>query len=231
MDVGRTGLPLSRICVGTWGENRAAGSLIAVGVWIDEQSADALAQLSIRDAASLTPGEAASWGRRLLEVVPCEVVKLKPRKYNALWRRFGSRDRVLNFCYLKAIEVLMDCYPDTCAVTYSITAPAFAVLAGEIRPRGDIDLIYLSPSGLPKDQGINAAEVLARAHYDRELGALLEHLGLASPETTPEVIESVARDQHDATWMEPLINQWGHAGIFRLFKRDTDIAEQALASR
>ncbi|HEY8172981.1 MAG TPA: ribonuclease HIII [Dehalococcoidia bacterium] len=167
------------------------GPLVVAAVAIKRSEWRVLETLGVQDSKKLTDARAASLAREIAGAFPNEVVVMMPKRYNELWVKFGSVNRLLAWAHARAIEEVLSRAPEATAAV----ADQFGdrrLIENALFERGQkIELVQMPRA--ERDPAVAAASILARAEFIRRLDLLGRDAGVRLPKGASAAVDATAR--------------------------------------
>jgi ribonuclease HIII len=154
-------------------------------------SAGTLEALGVRDSKSLSDAAAGSLAGQVRDAYPVEVVTIGPKRYNEMWAKMGSVNRVLAWAHARAIENVLERAPEATAAVADQFGDE-SLIRDALFKRGKAVQLLQMPRA-ERDPAVAAASIVARAEFLRRLRQLGEQAGLLLPKGASDGVEGVAR--------------------------------------
>ena len=161
------------------GKGDLFGPLVVAGVYVDEDTADRLIQIGVRDSKTITTD------KKILELAEeigktvrggMEVVTMGPGRYSELYKKFGNLNRLLAWAHGKVIANLHAKVPQ-CPRALSDQFGDPRLVEGELRRQG-VEIQLQQRTKAESDIAVAAASILARAEFVRQLAKLSLEVGV-----------------------------------------------------
>ena len=145
------------------------GPLVVCAARVRRQQLQELSLMGVQDSKSLADSKIVDLATRLRRICPHQVVKIGPGRYNALYPKFGSLNRLMGWAHAKAIGelaklerldwVLVDKFGEPGIVDRRLHADGFPVPISH-RTKGE------------SDPAVAVASIIARSVFLEGLGRL-----------------------------------------------------------
>ena len=161
------------------GKGDLFGPLVVAGVYVDEDTADRLVEIGVRDSKTITTdkkiGELAEEIGKTVRG-GMELITIGPERYSDLYRKFGNLNRMLAWAHGKVIANLHAKVP-SCPRALSDQFGDPKLVAGELR-RQEVEIQLEQRTKAESDIAVAAASILARAEFVRSLSRLSMQAGV-----------------------------------------------------
>jgi len=169
------------------------GPLVVAGAYVDEQLADEMRKMNVRDSKSITSdSKALEMGRDLRRMLGKRftVVKIGPQAYNRLYSRMRNVNTILAWGHARAIENMLDVLPD-CPRAISDQFGSKSQVERALFKKGrKIELIQRHKA--ESDLAVAAASIIAREQFLRSLYDMKDKYGLRIPKGASEAVKATA---------------------------------------
>jgi ribonuclease HIII len=160
------------------------GPLVIAGVYTDREIAHALRAAGVQDSKAITSDARIRALADIIRTTPgvaCEVVSMGPDRYNALYPKFKSLNRLLAWGHSRVIEALLEQRPDCPRALSDQFADAF-VLQKALGPLAKAHTFVLEQRTKGEsDVAVAAASILARERFINWMGEASSRLGITLP--------------------------------------------------
>ena len=161
------------------GKGDLFGPLVVAGVYVDEDTAERLVEIGVRDSKTITTDK--KIGELAEEIVKTvgggmELITIGPERYSDLYRKFGNLNRMLAWAHGKVIANLHAKVP-SCPRALSDQFGDPKLVAGELR-RQEVEIQLEQRTKAESDIAVAAASILARAEFVRSLSRLSMQAGV-----------------------------------------------------
>lgn len=160
------------------------GPLVIAGVYTDRDIAHALRDAGVQDSKAITSDariRSLAGTIRATPGVACEVVSMGPDRYNALYPKFKSLNRLLAWGHSRVIESLLEQRPD-CPRALSDQFAEETVLQKALGPRAkELGFTLEQRTKGESDVAVAAASILARERFINWMREASERLGITLP--------------------------------------------------
>ena len=161
------------------GKGDLFGPLVVAGVYVDEDTAERLVEIGVRDSKTITTdkkiGELAEEIGRTVRG-GMELITIGPERYSDLYQKFGNLNRMLAWAHGKVIANLHAKVP-SCPRALSDQFGDPKLVAGELR-RQEVEIQLEQRTKAESDIAVAAASILARAEFVRSLSRLSMQAGV-----------------------------------------------------
>ncbi len=167
------------------------GPLVVAAVALTADNWRVAEALGAQDSKSLTDRRATALADELRGAFPNEVVTILPPRYNELYAKLRSVNRLLAWAHARAIEEVLARAPGATAAVADQFGDE-ALIRDALFKRGrDVRLVQMPRA--ERDPAVAAASILARAEFLRRLDALGRDAGMRLPKGASAQVEAVAR--------------------------------------
>jgi ribonuclease HIII len=167
------------------------GPLVVAAVALTVENWRVLPELGVRDSKALSDARATDLAVQIRESFPHEVVVIMPPRYNQLWQKMGSVNKILAWAHGRAIENVAE----KSSVATAAVADQFgdeALIRNALFEKGrDLRLVQMPRA--ERDPAVAAASVLARAEFLRRLDRLGRSAGVRLPKGASSQVDAMAR--------------------------------------
>ncbi len=160
------------------GKGDLFGPLVVAGVYVDEDTAERLLEIGVKDSKTITTdkkiGELAEEIGKTVRG-GSELITIGPERYSELYRKFGNLNRMLAWAHGKVIANLHAKVP-SCPRALSDQFGNPRLVEGELRKQG-VEIQLEQRTKAESDIAVAAASILARAEFVRALSKLSMEAG------------------------------------------------------
>jgi len=174
---------LQRIGVDEAGKGDYFGYLVIAAVCVDDENEKLLRDMGVKDSKKLSDYAVKEMGPKIKKL-PSETVMISPEKYNKIYPKFGSLNRLLAWGHARSIENLIAKTDCTNVVTDRFAEER--VLEEQLMERGKAANVVQRING-EADMAVAAASVLARYEFLRTLRLLGREVGIVLPKGSTHV--------------------------------------------
>ena len=160
------------------GKGDLFGPLVVAGVYVDEDTADRLVEIGVRDSKTITTDKKiAELAEEIGKTVRggMELITIGPERYSDLYGKFGNLNRMLAWAHGKVIANLHAKVP-SCPRALSDQFANPRLVEGELRKQG-VEIQLQQRTKAESDIAVAAASIVARAEFVRQLGRLSMEAG------------------------------------------------------
>lgn len=168
------------------------GPLVVAAVCLTRENWRTLEALGVRDSKSLSDGAARSLAGQIRDAYPAEVVTIGPKRYNEMWAKMGSVNRVLAWAHARAIENVLERAPEATAAVADQFGDASLIRDALFKKGKAVQLLQMPRA--ERDPAVAAASIVARAEFLRRLDQLGQQAGLPLPKGASGAVEGAARE-------------------------------------
>ena len=161
------------------GKGDLFGPLVVAGVYVDEDTADRLIEIGVRDSKTITTDKKiAELAEEIGKTVRggMEVVTMGPTRYGELYKQFGNLNRLLAWAHGKVIANLRIKVP-TCPRALSDQFGDPRLVERELQKQG-VEIQLQQRTKAESDIAVAAASILARAEFVRQMAKLSAEVGV-----------------------------------------------------
>jgi len=183
------------------------GPLVSAGVYVDEQTANALLSNGIRDSKELSDNKNIELAQKVMEICKghYSIIEISPEKYNDLYEQFKREKKNLNtllaWGHAKAIEELLSKVECNTAIVDQFADERF--ILSKLQERGKkIKLIQMHKA--EQNIAVAAASILARARFLEKLSKLSSEYKVDLPKGASQSVVETARKITDTYGKETL---------------------------
>lgn len=167
------------------------GPLVVAAVALTRDNWRVLEAIGVQDSKNLADGRAIALASQIREAFPHEVIAILPPKYNELWTKFGSVNRLLAWAHARAIENVIEKVPDATAAVADQFGDESLIRKALFDRGREVRLVQMPRA--ERDPAVAAASILARAEFLRRLDQLGRGAGVRLPKGASPAVEAVAR--------------------------------------
>lgn len=163
------------------------GYLVVAGVILDEEKKKKLEELGVKDSKQLSDSKATHIATQIRRICKHDIVKISPEKYNTLYKKFKSLNKLLAWGHARVIENLLEKNEVDFVITDKFGDEKF--LKSTLFERGKKAKIQQEIRA-ESDMAVAAASVLARAEFLKTLKKLSMEIGYSLPKGATHVEEA-----------------------------------------
>ncbi len=175
-----------RIGVDETGKGDYFGYLVVAAVFVGGEEKE-LKELGVKDSKMLSDYAVGRIAPKIKKLCKYDIVKISPEKYNAIYGKFDSLNKLLAWGHAQAIENIIEKTGAKTAIIDKFGDEAF--VENEIRRRG-IRIELIQRVNGESDIAVAAASVIARDEFLRTLRALGREVGYVLPKGATHVEEA-----------------------------------------
>lgn len=163
------------------------GYLVAAGVVADDKTKEKLAEMGVKDSKRLSDSAVNNLAAVIKRTCKHDIVRISPEKYNILYRKFKSLNKLLAWSHARVIENLLQKNDVDYIITDKFGDQSFLEKTlFEKGKKAKIHQIVRAES----DIAVAAASILARAEFLKTLKALSMEIGYSLPKGATHVEEA-----------------------------------------
>ena len=172
------------------------GPLVSAGVYVDENSANRLKSLGIKDSKLLSDSKVLELSQKILNICKGQfsIVEVSPEKYNVLYEQFQKEKKNLNtllaWGHAKAIEEILNKVECKLAIADQFADEKFII--SKLQEKGR-SLTLTQAHKAEQHIAVAAASVLARARFLMKLKKLSEDIGINLPKGASQGVTACAQ--------------------------------------
>ena len=167
------------------------GPLVVAAVALTADDWRVLPELGVSDSKTLADARATALASQIREAFPHEVVVIMPPRYNQLWQKVGSVNKVLAWAHARAIENVATKEPSATAAVADQFGDEALIRNALFEKGRDLRLVQMPRA--ERDPAVAAASVLARAEFLRRLDRLGRSAGVRLPKGASSQVDAMAR--------------------------------------
>lgn len=179
---------IMRIGVDEAGKGDYFGYLVAAAVAVGDREEEELRKIGVRDSKKLSDAAVRKIAPMIKKACKHEIVKISPRRYNSLYKKFRSLNKLLAWAHARAIENLLA--KTKCSLVITDKFADEKVLKNALFERSRKIRIEQKVRA-ERDIAVAAASVLARYEFLRTLRSLSRSIGYSLPKGSTHVKEAL----------------------------------------
>ncbi len=164
------------------------GYLVVAAVYVDDVAEKKLAELKVRDSKNVIDSTAMKMATEIKKICKHEVIKISPEKYNLLYKRFKSLNKLLAWGHARSIENLLKKVEGVDFVLTDKFGNEKFVAEALFEKGRKVKLIQKTKA--ESDMAVAAASILARAEFLKTLRQLSLLVGYKLPKGSTHVEEA-----------------------------------------
>ncbi len=157
------------------------GYLVVAAVLVDDNTEKKLQELGVRDSKRLSDLQIRNKAVKIKRICRYEIVKISPEKYNNLYDKFSSLNRLLEWAHTRAIKNMLKRENAELVIIDKFDSANIVIENVKVIQR------YRAEN----DMAVAAASVLARDEFLRTLRALGREIGFVLPKGCTHVEKTV----------------------------------------
>jgi len=169
------------------------GPLVIASAYVDEELADKMREMNVRDSKTITSDtKALEMGRDLRKLLGhrFSIVKIGPQSYNRLYSKMRNVNTILSWGHARAIENMLDAVPD-CPRAISDQFGNKTQVERALMKKGR-KIVLIQRHKAESDLAVAAASILAREHFLRSLYDLRDKYHQPFPKGASEAVKDAA---------------------------------------
>lgn len=163
------------------------GYLVVAGVVLDESKKKSLEEMGVKDSKHLSDSTVLRLATQIKRLCKHDIVRISPEKYNALYSKFKSLNKLLAWGHARIIENLLEKNEVDFVITDKFGDEK--LLKNSLFERGRKAKIHQKIRA-ESDMAVAAASVLARAEFLKTLKKLSMEIGYSLPKGATHVEEA-----------------------------------------
>jgi ribonuclease HIII len=194
-----TNLLFPRIGSDESGKGDYFGPLVTAAVFLDVKTQDYLLRIGVKDSKALSDQVIEGLARKIKQETLSSVISIGPERYNDLYPKMRSVNRLLGWTHARAIENLLE---QLDAVYQMGERPEIVAIADQFGDESFIKRALMEKGRsielrqMPKaeaDLAVAAASILARDEFVRRLDWLGKDVGMNLPKGASEKVVEAGR--------------------------------------
>ncbi len=174
---------MGHIGVDESGKGDYFGYLVVAAVYVDDNE-KLLKEMGVRDSKKITDLKIAEMDKNIRKICKYEIVKISPEKYNIIYKKFKSLNKLLAWGHARAIENLLQKVNCDLVITDKFGEERF--LKETLFEKGK-KVKIIQRVRAEDDVAVAAASIIARAEFLRTLRQLGRDVGLVLPKGATHV--------------------------------------------
>lgn len=163
------------------------GYLVVAGVILDDEKKKKLEEMGVKDSKRLSDSAVTRLATSIRHVCKYDIVRISPEKYNTLYKKFKSLNKLLAWGHARVIENLLEKNEIDFIITDKFGDEKF--LKNALFERGKKMKIHQRIRA-ESDMAVAAASVLARSEFLKTLKSLSMDVGYSLPKGATHVEEA-----------------------------------------
>ena len=160
------------------------GYLVVAGVVVDDAAAEKLRELRVRDSKSVSDLSVMKLSVQIKKICKHDILRISPEKYNQLYKKFKSLNKLLAWGHARVIENLLAKNKVDFVITDKFGEEK--LLESALFEKGRKAVIHQRIRA-ESDMAVAAASILARAEFLRTLKHLSLEVGYKLPKGATHV--------------------------------------------
>ncbi len=180
---------MQRIGVDEAGKGDYFGYLVIAAVYVDSEEKE-LGALGVKDSKMLSDFSISRLAPKIKKLCEYDIVKISPEKYNALYKKFASLNRLLAWGHARAIENLLSKVECSRVITdkfgdENLVEEALMERGRKIKLEQKINA--------ESDIAVAAASIIARDEFLKTLRKLGREVGMVLPKGATHVEQAASQ--------------------------------------
>ncbi len=174
------------------------GYLVVGAVYVDEKNQIILKKIGVKDSKMIADNKIIELDKKIREMCKYEIVKISPEKYNIIYKKFKSLNKLLAWAHARAIENMLRKVKCDTAITDKFGEERF-LKETLFEKSKKINIIQRTKA--ESDVAVAAASIIARAEFLKTLRQLGRLVGFVLPKgsahvepTAKQLIDKHGRD-------------------------------------
>ena len=180
---------MGHIGVDESGKGDYFGYLVVAAVCVDEKNEAPLRRMGVKDSKMISDTKIMEVDKKIRKLCTYEIVKISPEKYNTIYKKFKSLNRLLAWGHARSIENILKKAKCDLVVTDKFGEERF--LRETLFEKGK-KVKIVQRINAEKDVAVAAASIVARAEFLKTLRQLGRLVGFVLPKGATHV-EPTAR--------------------------------------
>ncbi len=172
---------MNRIGVDESGKGDYFGYLVVAGVFVNKESEEKLKNLGVKDSKLVSDANIHRLSAKIKKF-PHEIVKISPEKYNELYPKFGSLNKMLAWAHAKVIDNLSE--KTGCKNSMSDQFSQDDIVKEYIKNK---EIKHDQKVRAESDMDVAAASILARSEFLKTLRMISYEIGYKLPKGSTDV--------------------------------------------
>lgn len=177
---------MKHIGVDEAGKGDYFGYLVVAGVLVDDEKEVVLKELGVKDSKLLSDSSVSRISVEVKRICRHDILRISPEKYNMLYKKFKSLNKLLAWGHARVIENLLQKNEVDFVITDKFGEESF--LRKTLFEKGKKATIYQKIHA-ESDIAVAAASILARAEFLKALKKLSLEVGFKLPKGATHVEE------------------------------------------
>lgn len=172
---------MNRIGVDESGKGDYFGYLVVAGVYVNKESEEKLKKLGVKDSKLLSDINVQKLAAKIKKF-PYDIVKISPEKYNELYPKFGSLNKMLAWAHAKVIDNISK--KTGCKLSMSDQFSENDLIKEYLL---DKTIVHEQKVRAESDIDVAAASILARSEFLKTLRMISYEIGYKLPKGSTDV--------------------------------------------
>lgn len=182
---------INRIGIDESGKGDYFGPLVIAAVFVDATTQGELRLMEVRDSKKISDGRVLEMAPDIKTICPHSVIAIGPQKYNELYVKIKSLNRLLAWGHAKALETLLE-QGISCERAISDQFGNERLILNALQEKGRKIALEQRPKA-ESDLAVAAASILARAEFLIRLKRLSSEVGTTLPKGASPAVELAAK--------------------------------------
>ena len=160
------------------------GYLVVAAVYVDDKNEDLLKKMNVRDSKMITDMKIIEMDKKIRKICKYDIVKISPEKYNVIYKKFKSLNKLLAWGHARAIENMLEKVNCDLVITDKFGEERF--LKDTLFEKGK-KVKIIQKVRAEDDTAVAAASIIARAEFLKTLRQLGRDVGYVLPKGATHV--------------------------------------------
>ncbi len=160
------------------------GYLVVAAVYVDDKNEDLLKKMNVRDSKMITDMKIIEMDKKIRKICKYDIVKISPEKYNVIYKKFKSLNKLLAWGHARAIENMLEKVNCDLVITDKFGEERF--LKDTLFEKGK-KVKIIQKVRAEDDTAVAAASIIARAEFLKTLRQLGRDVGFVLPKGATHV--------------------------------------------
>ncbi|MBI2076409.1 MAG: ribonuclease HIII [Candidatus Aenigmarchaeota archaeon] len=181
---GKSVLLMGHIGVDEAGKGDYFGYLVIAGAFADEKTERKLKAIGVRDSKTLSDFAVKNLAAQIKKMCAYDIVKISPEKYNQLYKKFSSLNKLLAWGHARVIENLLSKVKCNLVITDKFGDES--LIKNALMEKGK-KITLIQKINAEADMAVAAASILARDEFLKTLRALGREVDTVLPKGATHV--------------------------------------------
>lgn len=167
------------------------GYLVIAGVVINKSAEEKLKNLNVRDSKKISDESIKRISKRIKSLIPFNVVKISPLKYNELHEKLMNINKILAWGHARVAENLMESHKVDLIIFDKFSAKEY--IEKSIMKKGK-DILRIEIVRGERDIGVAAASIIAREEFLSTLDRMSKKWRFNFPKGAGNIVDRAGLD-------------------------------------